>query len=133
MQSLNSCDESAAANVIVVALPVIIPGQHQTVLVGSNATVECIIEHMGSPPFVLDRWQKSGHRLVTDGTKYSSQLIGNRMFLTILNSTAEDEGYYECIIETLAFEIKQASVYLSLNHTHTGMSYVMITYVCTYT
>ena len=131
-QVLNSCDESATANVIVAILPVIIPEKNQTVLVGSNATLECIIEHVGSPPFVLQRWQKYGHRLVTDGTKYTSQLIGNRMFLTILNSTTEDEGYYECIIENLAFEIKQASVYLSFNHTRrtqTGASFVVNTYL----
>ena len=130
MQDLNSCERSATANVIVITLPVISPQQPQTVYVSSNATVECIIEHVGNPPFVLHRWQKSGIRLVTDGTKYSSQLTGNRTVLTILNSTAEDEGYYECIIETLTFEIKQASVYLTVI-THTGScngaSYIVIT------
>ena len=132
MQSLNSCDKSATASIIVITLPKIIPKQNYTLNVGNNVTVECIIEHVGNPPFVLHRWQKSGHRLVMDRTKYISQQIENRVLLTILNSTAEDEGYYECVVETSTFEIEQASVYLSLNYTirsHTGVSYVVITYV----
>ena len=123
MQALDRCDESAKVNVIIIMSPVIVAGQNQTAFAGSNATVECIIENVGNPPFVVHRWQKNNQRLVTDGIKYSSQLIGNRMFLTIINSTTDDEGYYKCIIETSNFEIRQAPVYLSVNHTriaHTG-------------
>ena len=131
MQKLDSCDESATVNINITILPVIIPGPHQTVLAGGNATVECIIENEGSPPFLLQRWQKSGQRLVIDGTKYiSSPPNSTIMLLTIVNSSAEDVGRYECILETVTFEIKQAFVNLSLNHTgrsHTGVSYVVIT------
>ena len=97
--------------------PVIVPGQNQTAFAGSNATVECIIENVGNPPFAVHRWQKNKQKLMTDGIKYSLQLIGNRMFLTIINSTTDDEGYYRCIIELSNFEIRQAPVYLSVNHT----------------
>ena len=124
-QTLESCDESATANLIVVVPPVIAPGQNQTVFAKSNATMGCIIEYVGQPPFTMFRWQKSGQRLVTDGTKYISQLIGNRMFLTIINSTTDDEGYYQCILETPVFQRRQAFVYLTVNHTgttHTGLT-----------
>ena len=123
MQALDRCDESAKANVIIIMFPVIVAGQNQTAFVGNNATVECIIENVGNPPFVVQKWQKNKQRLLTDGTKYSSQLIGDRMLLTIINSTTDDEGYYQCIIEMSNFEIRQAPVYLSVNHTrivHTG-------------
>ena len=45
------------------------------------------------------------------------------MFLTITNSTTDDESYYQCILETPVFQRRQASVYLSVNDTtiiHTG-------------
>ena len=133
MQALNSCDESATVTVNITILPMIIPGQDQTVVAGGNATVECIIGDEGSPPFVLQWWQKSGQRLVIDGTKYiSSPPNRTIMFLTIVNFSAEDVGHYECILETVIFETKQASVYLFLNHTgrsHTGVSYIVIIYV----
>ena len=116
-QALHTCDESATAKVLVVVPPVIIPGQNQIALVRNNAAIECIIEQFGNPPPVVFRWQKSQRRLVTDGTKYTSQLIGNRMFLTIINSTTNDEGHYWCILETSCFHRKQASVYLTVNHT----------------
>ena len=116
MQALDACDESAVVKLMVILPPVIDPGQHQTVLVESNATVQCIIKDVGNPPFLVNRWQKSGQRLVTGGIKYLSQLIGNRMFLTIVNSTTDDEGYYQCILETSTFEIIQTSVYLSVKH-----------------
>ena len=136
MQTLNSCDESATVNVNITILPEITPGQPQTVLAGDNATVKCIIKDEGSPPFVLQRWQKSGQRLVIDGTKYiSSPPNRTIMVLTIVNSSAEDVGHYECITETSTFEIKQASVELSLNCSMIaqigscdGMSYIVITY-----
>ena len=106
--------------------PVVTPGQNQTVHVaGRNAIVECFIENVGNPPFAVFRWQKSEQRLATDGTRYNSQLIGNRMFLTIVNSTTDDEGYYQCILETAVFQRREASVYLSVNHTsitHKGLT-----------
>ena len=68
-QALDRCDESAKASLIIIMSPVIVAGQNQTAFVGSNATVECIIENVGSPPFVVHRWKNSGQRLVTDGTK----------------------------------------------------------------
>ena len=86
--------------------------------------MQCIIENVGNPPFVVFRWQKSTQRLVTDGTKYTSQLIGgNIMVLTIINSTTEDEGFYWCIVETAAFQRRKASVFLAVNDTSviTGM------------
>lgn len=116
LQALDECDDSATANVTISIPPVINPGQNQTVVVRSNAIIECIIEHVGNPPFVAYRWEKSGHRLVPDGTKYIIQLIGNRMFLHIVNSTTEDEGYYQCILETSGFEIQDAFVFLSVNN-----------------
>ena len=117
-QTLDTCDESATANLIVVVPPVITPGQNQTVLVENNATLECILEYPDNQPYeVYHRWQKSGQRLVTDGTKYISELIGNRMFLTIINATTDDEGYYQCIIETSIFQRTEDSVYLSVNNT----------------
>ena len=102
----------------------------------------CLIESVGKPPFTVFRWQKSGQRLVADGRKYISQLIGNRMFLTIVNSTADDESYYQCILETSVFQRRQGSVYLTVNHTratHTeltngafncGISYVHSYILC---
>ena len=124
-QTLDTCDERATANLIVVVPPVIAPGQNQTVLTMSNATIGCSIENAGQPPFTIFRWQKSGQRLVTDGTKYISELIENRMFLTVVNSTTDDEGYYKCILETPVFQRRQGSVYLTVNHTrttHTGLT-----------
>ena len=91
--------------------------------------MECIIENVGNPPFAVFRWQKSEQRLMTDGIKYISQLIENIMFLTIVNSTSDDEGYYKCILETAVFQRREASVYLSVNDSVThmrltdGMSY----------
>ena len=79
--------------------------------------MECIIENVGNPSFAVFRWEKSEQRLATDGTKYSSELIGNRMFLTIVNSTTDDEDYYQCILETPVFQRREASVYLFVNHT----------------
>ena len=117
MQALDTCDDTATAHLIVVVPPVIAPGQDQTIHVGKNATMECIIGNVGNPPFSVSRWQKSDQRLVTDGTKYISQIIGNRMFLTIINSTTDDEGNYKCILETPVFQRREASVYLSMNHT----------------
>ena len=117
MQALHTCDESATANVLIVVPPVIVPGQNQIAFVRSNATIECIIEQFGNPPSVVFRWQKSQQRLVTDGTKYISQVIGNKMFLTIVNSTTIDEGHYRCILETSCLHRKQASVYLTVNRT----------------
>ena len=116
LQLLDACDDSATATLTVVVPPVIIAGQNQTVSVRSNAIMKCIIEYVGNPPFVAHRWQKSEQRLVTDGTKYTSQLIRNRMFLTIVNSTTDDEGYYQCILETSSFEIQEAIVYLSVKN-----------------
>ena len=116
-QTLDTCDETATANLIVVVLPVIAPEQNQTVLAKRNTTMGCLIVNAGQPPFTVFRWQKSGQRLMTDGTKYISELIGNRMFLTIINSTTDDEGYYQCILETPVFQRSQASVYLTVNHT----------------
>ena len=123
-QALDTCDDTATAHLIVVVSPVVAPGQNQTGFVGRNAVVDCVIENVGNPPFSLARWQKSEERLVTDGTKYSSQVIGNRMFLTIINSTTDDEGYYKCILENSVFQRREASVHLSVNYsiTHTGMS-----------
>ena len=111
-----TCDDTATAHLKVVVPPVVTPGQNQTVHVGRNAIMECIIENAGNLPFAVFRWQKSGQRLATDETKYSSHLIGNRMFLTIVNSTTDDEGYYQCILETAFFQRREASVYLSVNH-----------------
>ena len=122
-QTLDTCDETATAYLIVVVSPVIAPGQNQTANVGKNAVMQCIIENAGNPPFAVFRWQKSTQRLVTDGTKYTSQLMGNIMVLTIVNSTTDDEGYYQCILETQVFQRREASVYLAVNHTNviTGM------------
>ena len=129
-QALDTCDETATAHLIVVVSPVITPGRNQTAYVGRNAIVECIIENGGNPRFAVFRWQKSEQRLLTDGTKYSSKLIGNNtMVLTIYNSTTDDEGYYQCILETPVFQRREASVYLSVNDSVThmgsndGMSY----------
>ena len=72
---------------------------------------------MGTPPFVVYRWQKFKQRLMTDRKKYISQLFENRMFLTIVNSTIDDESYYQCILETPVFQRRQAFVYLSVNDT----------------
>ena len=80
-----------------------------------DAVVECVIEYVGNPPFTMFRWQKSQQRLVTDGTKYTSRLIGNRMVLTVVNATTDDEGYYQCILETLVSQRRKASVFLSVN------------------
>ena len=129
-QALDTCDETATAHLIVVVPPVITPKQNQTAYVGRNAVVECNIENIGNPPFAVFRWQKSKQRLVTDGTKYSSQLIGNRMFLTIYNSTTNDEGFYHCILETPVFQRREASVYLFVNHTSiTNGTYYLATYM----
>ena len=122
-QPLDTCDETATAHLIVVVPPVITQGQNQTAYVGRNAVMQCIIENAGNPPFEVFRWQKSAQRLVTDGTKYTSQLIGrNIMVLTIVNFTTDDEGYYQCILETAAFQRTEASVYLAVNDsvTHLG-------------
>ena len=131
-QPLDTCDETATAYLIVVVPPVITPGQNQTAHVGRNAIVQCYIENVGNPPFAVFRWQKSAQRLVTDGTKYISQLIGgNIMVLTIINSTTEDEGYYRCIVETAVFQRREASVFLAVNDSVThmgsndGMAYIL--------
>ena len=120
-QTLDTCDGTATAYLIVVVSPVIAPGQNQTAYVGRNAVVQCIIENAGNPPFAVFRWQKSAQRLVTDGTKYTSQLIGNIMVLTIVNSTTDDEGYYQCILETAVFQRREASVFLAINDSVTHM------------
>jgi len=112
----DQCDESAIADLVVVVPPVIVSVQNQTVLVQNNVTLECIIENEGNPPFIVNRWQKSGERLVTDGTKYTSQLIGNMMYLTIVNLSNDDEGFYQCILETSASQVTEAFVYLSVDH-----------------
>ena len=125
MEALGVCNENATANLIVVVPPVLAPGQNQTVLAKNNVIMGCLIESAGQPPFTMFRWQKFEQRLVTDGIKYISQLIGNRMFLTIINSTTDDEGYYQCIIETPVFQRRQASVHLTVNHTgttHAGLA-----------
>ena len=116
LQALDACDDSATANITILIPPIIIPGKNQTVFVRNDAIMECIIEDVGNPPFVAYRWQKSGQRLIADGTKYTSWLIGNETFLTIVNSTTDDEGYYQCILETSNFEIQEAFVYLSVNY-----------------
>ena len=110
--------------------PVTTPGRNEMTHIGRNAVVECIIENGDNPHFTVFRWQESEQRLVTDGTKYSSELIGNNtMVLTIHNSTTDDEGYYRCILETAVFQRREASVYLSVNDSVThmgsnnGMSY----------
>ena len=125
-QALDTCDETPTANLIVVVPPVITPAQNQTVYAGRNAVVECIIENVGNPPFAVFRWQKSEQRLIADGIKYISQLIENIMFLTIVNSTSDDEGYYKCILETSTafYQRREASVYLSVNDsvTHMGLT-----------
>ena len=136
MQPLDTCDNTAIARLIVVIPPEINPGQNQTVQLRSNAIVECIVKNLGNPPFTVYRWQKSRQRLVTDGTKYISQLNESRMILIILNSTADDEGYYQCILETPVFQRRQASVFLSVNYT-TGLTDSMchnftVTYKCTH-
>ena len=125
MQALGGCDESATATLIATMPPVLVPGQNQTVFVTNNVTMECVIEDVGNPRFEVFRWQKSGQRLVTDGTKYTSQLIGNRMFLTIINSTTNDEGHYQCIVETPVHQRRHNSVHLIVNHTgipHVGLT-----------
>ena len=131
-QTLDTCDGNATAYLIVVVPPVIAPGQNQTAYVGRNAVMQCIIENAGNPAFAVFRWQKSAaQRLVTDGVKYTSQLInGNIMVLTIVNSTTDDEGYYQCVLETAVFLRSEASVYLAVNDsvTHLGSSNGM--YVC---
>ena len=60
---------------------------------------------------------------MTDGIKHISQLIENIMFLTIVNSTTDDEGYYQCILETPIFQRREVSMYLSVNDsvTHMGL------------
>ena len=62
---------------------------------------------------------KSGQRLVTDGTKYVSQLIGNRMFSTIVKcpQLTNDKDYYQCMLQILVYQRRQASVYLTVNNT----------------
>lgn len=123
-EGLEGCNERATGHIIVVIPPVITAHkQNQTVLVGNNATLECVIEYEGNPPFVVFRWQKSNRRLMTYRTKYVSQLIGNRMFLTIVNSTTDDEGSYQCIVETSVFQRRKAFVGLYLNHrvNHAGL------------
>ena len=117
-QQIDTCDDTAIAHLIVVVPPDVTPGQNQTVLIGLDAVVECVIEYVGNPPFTGFRWQKTQQRLVTNGTKYISRLIGNRMFLTIVNSTNDDEGYYSCILETPVFKRGEASVLLFVNHTN---------------
>ena len=120
MQALDACDESATATLIITIPPVLVPGENQTVFVTNNVTVECVITDVGNPRYGVHRWEKSGQRLVTDGRKYASQLIGNRMFLTIVNSTINDGGHYQCILETPVYQRRQASVYLIVNHTRTS-------------
>ena len=117
MQALDACDVHATATLIITMPAVLVSGQNQTVFVTNNVTMECVIEDVGNPSFEVHRWEKSGQRLVTGGTKYISKLIGNRMFLTIINSTTNDEGYYQCILETRVLQRRQASVYLSVNNT----------------
>ena len=95
----------------------IVPGQNQTVFVTNNVTLECVIEDVGNPHFVVFRWEKSQQRLLIDGRKYTSRLIGSRIILTIVNSTISDEGCYQCILETPADQRRQASVYLIVNNT----------------
>ena len=124
-QALDACNESATATLMIVKPPVILPGKNQTVFVRSNVILECIIDNVGHPPFAVFRWQKSQRRLETDGTKYTSQLIGNRMVLIISNSTSDDEGNYRCILETPTFQRRQATVYLAVDSTriaHTGLT-----------
>ena len=124
MQPLDTCDETATANLIVVVPPVITPGQYQA---GRDAVVKCIIKEPGYPPFVVSRWQKSEQRLVTDDTKYASEIINNTMLLTIVNFTTDDEGYYHCILETSVFLRVEASVYLpAANHSaaHIGLNVI---------
>ena len=123
-QALDSCDETATARLIVVVPPVIAPGQNQTAYVERHAVIQCIIEYAGNPAFEVFRWQKSEQRLVTDGTKYKSEITQNRMLLTIFNLTTDDEGYYQCILETPVFQRVEASVYLPKNHsaTHIGLN-----------
>ena len=132
---LDVCDENAKATLIVVIPPVIVAKQNQTVLVGKNVTIECIIENVGIPPFVVYRWKKFKQRLMTDRKKYISQLIENRMFLTIVNSTIDDESYYQCILETPVFQRRKAFIYLSVNDTRithagsiNGVYYIIINY-----
>ena len=117
-QPLDICDDTAIAHLIVVIPPDVTPGQNQTVLIGLDGTVECVIEYVGNPPFTVFRWQKTQQRLVTDGIKYISRLIGNRMFLTIVNSSTDDQDYYRCILETPVFQRREASVFLFVNHTN---------------
>ena len=125
MQTLDACDARATTTLIITMPPVLVPGENQTVFVTNNVTLECVITDVGNPSFVVFRWQKSRQRLVTDGTKYTSQLIGNRMLLTIINSTTNDEGHYQCILETPVYQRRQASVYLIVNNTgttHAGLA-----------
>ena len=55
MQMLDVCNKSAKATLIVVMPPVIVAGQNRTVFVGNNMTIECIIENVGTPSFVIFR------------------------------------------------------------------------------
>ena len=119
MQALDACDKSATATLIITMPPVLVPGENQTVFVTNDVTVECVITDVGNPRYGVHRWEKSGQRLVTDGTKYTSQLIRSRMFLTIVNSTTNDEGHYQCILETPVYQRRQASVYLTVNNAST--------------
>ena len=120
-QPIDTCDQTAIAHLIVVVPPVIAPGEYQA---GRDGVVECIIKNKGYPPFVVSRWQKSEQRLVTDGTKYASEITEKRMLLTIFNFTTDDEGYYRCILETPVFQRVEVSVYLPMNHsaTHIGLN-----------
>lgn len=112
------CDERATATLQVVTPPSIVSGPNRTVSVGNNVTLECIIRNEGTPAFVVYRWQKSEQRLVTDGMKYISRLNEDRskMVLIVIESNVDDEGYYQCVLETPAFQRIKKSVYLSLDH-----------------
>jgi len=132
----SGCSPSATATITIALPPVISALKHQVTFVGEKITLRCDIANKGWPAPSVLLWQRHGETIL-ESVKYSVNLLDNGTSLTISNITAEDAGYYNCIIQNSKGQSDNKSVYLfvqppkpSGNSISTNRSLSFVTLCC---
>ncbi|XP_065920909.1 uncharacterized protein [Dysidea avara] len=107
----SGCSPSATAAITIALPPIISTLKHQVTFVGKTITLKCDIANKGRPAASVLLWQRYGKNILKS-VKYSVNISDNGTSLTITNTTAEDEGYYNCVVQNSKGQSDNKSMYL---------------------
>lgn len=107
----SGCSPSATATIAIALPPVISTLKHQVTSRGETVTLRCDIANKGQPAASVFIWQRYGKNIL-ESVKHYMNTLENSTSLMITNVTAEDEGYYSCIVQNSKAQSDNKSVYL---------------------